>query len=105
MLLGLVGLIDPPRPEARAAVAECRAAGIAVKMVTGDHAATASAIAAQLGLGPALRDVDRCRTSTELDAAEFAAACRRRDRLRPDQPRGQAAAGRGAAGRAGSWWR
>lgn len=49
-LLGLVGLIDPPRQEAIAAVEECRNAGIEVKMITGDHAATASAIAKQLGL-------------------------------------------------------
>ncbi len=49
-LLGLLGLIDPPRPEAIAAVAECRAAGIRVKMITGDHAGTAAAIAAQIGL-------------------------------------------------------
>ncbi|HKZ97439.1 MAG TPA: cation-transporting P-type ATPase [Hyphomicrobiaceae bacterium] len=49
-LLGLVGLIDPPREEAIAAVGECRSAGIRVKMITGDHGATASAIAAQLGL-------------------------------------------------------
>ena len=49
-LLGLVGLIDPPRPEAIAAVADCRAAGIDVKMITGDHAGTAAAIARQLGL-------------------------------------------------------
>jgi magnesium-transporting ATPase (P-type) len=46
---GLVGIIDPPRPEAIAAVVECRTAGIGVKMITGDHAATASAIAALLG--------------------------------------------------------
>ncbi|MCR9221811.1 MAG: HAD-IC family P-type ATPase [Alphaproteobacteria bacterium] len=49
-LLGLVGMIDPPRPEAVAAVAECQAAGIAVKMITGDHAGTAAAIARDLGL-------------------------------------------------------
>jgi magnesium-transporting ATPase (P-type) len=49
-LLGLVGLIDPPRPEAIAAIAECRAAGIRVKMITGDHAGTAAAIATQIGL-------------------------------------------------------
>ena len=49
-LVGLVGITDPPREEAIAAVAECRAAGIRVKMITGDHAGTASAIAAQLGL-------------------------------------------------------
>lgn len=48
-LLGLFGIIDPPREEAIAAVAECRAAGIRVKMITGDHAATACAIAGHLG--------------------------------------------------------
>ncbi len=49
-LLGLVGMIDPPREEAIAAVADCQAAGIRVKMITGDHAVTAAAIGAQLGL-------------------------------------------------------
>jgi len=49
-LIGLIGLIDPPRPEAITAVAECHAAGIRVKMITGDHAATARAIGAQIGL-------------------------------------------------------
>jgi magnesium-transporting ATPase (P-type) len=50
VLLGVVGLIDPPREEAIVAVRECRSAGIRVKMITGDHAATAGAIARQLGL-------------------------------------------------------
>jgi magnesium-transporting ATPase (P-type) len=50
ILLGLVGMLDPPREEAIAAVAECHAAGIAVKMITGDHAGTATAIAQRLGL-------------------------------------------------------
>ena len=51
--LGLAGLLDPPRPEAAAAVAECHSAGIQVVMVTGDHGATAEAIARQLAIaGP-----------------------------------------------------
>jgi len=49
--LGLQGMLDPPRPEVIAAVAACRAAGIRVKMITGDHLDTALAIAAQIGLG------------------------------------------------------
>ncbi|MFN9147183.1 MAG: cation-transporting P-type ATPase [Hyphomonadaceae bacterium] len=61
--LGLVGLIDPPRPEAISAVAECRAAGIRVKMITGDHAGTAAAIGAQIGL----TNPDRVLTGTDLD--------------------------------------
>ena len=48
--VGLQGMIDPPRPEAVAAVQACRAAGVAVKMITGDHPATAAAIARELGL-------------------------------------------------------
>lgn len=48
--LGIVGFIDPPRDEVVDAIAECRSAGIAVKMITGDHGATAAAIARQLGL-------------------------------------------------------
>jgi len=50
VLLGLQGMIDPPRAEAIRAVAQCRSAGIAVKMITGDHPDTARAIGRQLGL-------------------------------------------------------
>ena len=50
-LLGLVGMIDPPRSEAVAAVAKCQSAGISVKMITGDHAITASAIGRQMSIG------------------------------------------------------
>ncbi|WP_326548354.1 cation-transporting P-type ATPase [Mycolicibacterium sp. ND9-15] len=60
-LLGLVGIIDPLRPEALTAVRECHRAGIKVKMITGDHAATAREIGAQLGIGvgkPAVTGVE-----------------------------------------------
>jgi Ca2+-transporting ATPase len=49
-LLALVGIVDPPRKEARDAIARCKEAGIQVRMITGDHATTAAAIAAQLGI-------------------------------------------------------
>jgi magnesium-transporting ATPase (P-type) len=66
--LGIVGLIDPPRPEAIEAVAECRAAGISVKMITGDHAGTAAAVARQMGLA----NPDRVLTGADLDALDDA---------------------------------
>jgi magnesium-transporting ATPase (P-type) len=62
-LLALIGLIDPPREEAISAVAECHAAGIQVKMITGDHASTAVAIARQLGL----RNPERALTGGDID--------------------------------------
>ncbi len=51
--LGLLGMIDPPRPEAIEAIAACQKAGITVKMITGDHPGTAEAIGRDLGRQPA----------------------------------------------------
>ncbi|MFD3263477.1 cation-transporting P-type ATPase [Phenylobacterium ferrooxidans] len=62
-LLGMVGMIDPPRPEAIAAVGECRGAGIRVKMITGDHGKTAAAIGRQIGL----QNPDQVLTGADLD--------------------------------------
>jgi magnesium-transporting ATPase (P-type) len=63
ILLGLAGLIDPPRQEAIESIAKCHHAGIDVKMITGDHAVTASAIGKQLGL----LNSDKVLTGQELD--------------------------------------
>ena len=62
--LGLVGMIDPPRPEAKEAVAVCRKAGIKPIMITGDHVVTASAIAKELGI---MLEGDLAITGAELD--------------------------------------
>ena len=63
VFLGLVGMIDPPRDEARTAIVKAKAAGIRPIMITGDHPATASVIAAELGLSDG-----RAVTGTELEA-------------------------------------
>ena len=68
-LLGLVAIIDPPREEAIRAVAQCRAAGIRVVMITGDHGVTASAIARQLGMGDYIKAI----TGPELEHMDEAA--------------------------------
>ncbi|MEZ5142993.1 MAG: HAD-IC family P-type ATPase [Acidimicrobiales bacterium] len=63
-LEALFGIVDPPRPEARDAIGLCRSAGIGVKMITGDHAVTAAAIAADLGIR------GRAVTGADLDAMD-----------------------------------
>jgi magnesium-transporting ATPase (P-type) len=67
-MLALVGIIDPPRDEAIVSVAQCRQAGIRVKMITGDHAVTASAIAARMAIG----DGSPALTGSELEQASDA---------------------------------
>lgn len=69
ILIGLVGLLDPPRPEAIRAIAECKSAGIRVKMITGDHKATAAAIGKQIGL----QNPDKVLTGADLDAMDDSA--------------------------------
>jgi len=68
-LLGIVGIIDPPRPEAVQAVARCQAAGIRVVMITGDHGITAAAIAEQLGMGGGRQAI----TGPQIEAMDDAA--------------------------------
>jgi magnesium-transporting ATPase (P-type) len=78
ILLGLVGLIDPPRGEAIDAISECHAAGIRVKMITGDHAGTAMAIARQIGL----QNPDGILTGADIEQksdAELAAVAQETD--------------------------
>ncbi|WBB61214.1 HAD-IC family P-type ATPase [Streptomyces sp. WMMC500] len=61
VLIALVGIVDPPKPEARQAMAQCHDAGVRVRMITGDHAVTAAAIARDLGIP------GRTGTGAELD--------------------------------------
>jgi cation-transporting P-type ATPase F len=70
--LALVGMIDPPRPEAKRAVAACLEAGVKVKMITGDHAVTAAAIADELGLRGARTDDGRLRSVTGRELSAIA---------------------------------
>ncbi len=65
VFLGLVGIVDPPRPEAIEAIAKCREAGIRVKMITGDHAGTACAIGREMGIS----DGSHAVTGAELEEA------------------------------------
>ncbi len=93
-LLALVGIVDPPRPEARVAIAEAKSAGIRVRMITGDHAITAEAIARELGIE------GRAITGAEFSAMsddEADRAHRRYRRHRPRSARGQGPPGRDPA--------
>ena len=80
-LLGLVGMIDPPRREARAAVHECEQAGIKVIMITGDHPLTANAVARELGIskngqivaGPELESMDDAELERVMETIEVCA--------------------------------
>jgi Ca2+-transporting ATPase len=80
-LVGLVGMIDPPRREAKAAVRECEEAGIRVIMITGDHPVTAKAVAAELGLskhgrvitGPELEAMDDAQLAEAIKSVEVCA--------------------------------
>ncbi|MBI3415817.1 MAG: cation-translocating P-type ATPase [Verrucomicrobia bacterium] len=74
VFVGLAGLHDPPRPEAKEAVAKCRRAGIRVVMITGDHPHTAMAIARQLGIAS---DGDAVIAGPELDKITDEELCRR----------------------------
>ena len=65
VFLGLISMVDPPRPESVRAVAEAKQAGIKTVMITGDHVVTASAIARELGI---MKDGDRALTGAEVDA-------------------------------------
>jgi magnesium-transporting ATPase (P-type) len=90
VFLGLAGMIDPPRPRAISAVRTCHAAGIRVKMITGDHAGTARAIAGQIGIvkDAAAAEVLTGRDLAELDDKTLAAAVIRVDvfaRVEPEQ--------------------
>ena len=79
--LGLAGMIDPPRPEAKSAVRKCEEAGIKVMMITGDHPLTAKAVAEELGLskngcvvsGAELEAMDEAQLDREVDSIEVCA--------------------------------
>jgi Ca2+-transporting ATPase len=79
--LGLVGLIDPPREEAKAALAACRSAGVRVVMITGDHPVTAAAVARELGLvdaaSTATTSTGRIISGAELDTLDEATLAQR----------------------------
>ena len=94
--VGMVGIIDPLRAEAKDAVHIALGAGIDVRMITGDHAVTAKAIGETLGLGPGAISGTELQATLRRGARPPAAGAAR---LRPGHARGQAAAGPSHAGR------
>jgi hypothetical protein len=96
-LVGLVGLLDPPRKEAIEAVAECHAGGIRVTMITGDHRITVAAIAKMLGIGDGKTAMigDEIK---ELNEAQLQEAVRKVDVFARTSPGAQAAPGQGGSG-------
>ena len=93
-VLTLVGIEDPPRPQAKAAIAKAKAAGIQVRMITGDHKVTAQAIARRLGIeGRAISGAE----FGEMSDDELERGHRRDRRHRARHPRAQGPARRHAA--------
>ena len=94
-MAALVGEVDPPREEAKVAIAEAKGAGIRVRMITGDHAVTAAAIADELGIeGRAVTGAEFGALSDERGRPRG----RRHRRVRARRAGAQGPAGRGAAG-------
>lgn len=88
-LIGLVGVIDPPREAAKAAIATCQQAGIVVKMITGDHLVTAAAIGEQLGLnvgvplgGPEIDSLDDLQLTARMKQTDIVARATPEHKLR-----------------------
>ena len=87
-LLGLVGIVDPPRPAAKASIATARSAGIRVRMITGDHAVTAAAIATELGIegkvitGADFASLDDSQALTAIDDVGVIARVTPQDKVR-----------------------
>lgn len=79
VFLGLTGMIDPVRPEVKAAIEECRSAGIRAVMITGDHKDTAVAIAKELGI---ITDASQALTGAELDAIPEEKLCEEVEKYR-----------------------
>ncbi|MDO7598037.1 MAG: cation-transporting P-type ATPase [Pseudomonadota bacterium] len=86
-LLGVVGIIDPPREEATAAVLACQTAGIRVKMITGDHAITARAIGTRMGIGDGVTVIkgSDLETYNEAQLQEAVQRCDIFARVSPEQ--------------------